>query len=86
MVTRAVGAPRRSSSAFVATVMPCAKAPSAPGSRPDASTAATTPRDWSSGVDGTLATTTPSGPTAARSVNVPPTSTPSRYPAIDGGW
>src|SRR5947209_7589455 len=40
------------------------------------------PNDWSSGVDGTLATRNPplSGSSASRSVNVPPTSTPICHP------
>ena len=38
-----------------------------------------TPTDWSSGVVGVLSSTTsPSGVTQMRSVNVPPTSTPTR--------
>ena len=52
MVTSAVRAPRRSSSALVATVMPCANAVTSPAST--ASSARITPSDWSSGVLGTL--------------------------------
>src|SRR5215467_8938308 len=69
VVTRATGAPRRSSTALVATVVPWA-------SRSGRSAAARAPamaRDGSSGVDSTL----PTRPAAStRSVNVPPVSTP----------
>ena len=56
VATSAVRAARPSSSAFVATVMPCANAVTSPGARPARasapSTAAITPADWSSGVVG----------------------------------
>ena len=80
MVTSAVRAPRRSSRALVATVIPWAKASSAEASRSAASTLAITPSDWSRGVDGTLAVTSRPSTTATRSVKVPPTSTPRRAP------
>ena len=77
----AVRAPRPCSSAFVATVMPCANPVTSPGSAParasTAPTAASTPRASSAGVVGTLTECmTPSSPTSTASVNVPPTSTP----------
>jgi hypothetical protein len=43
--------------------------------------AAITPADWSAGVDGTFATCSVPSTIATRSVNVPPTSTPTRAPA-----
>ncbi len=64
----------------MATVIPCANAATCRGSIPPAATAASTPADWSAGVEGTFAVRTPSGDTATRSVNVPPTSTPRRIP------
>ena len=78
VVTSAVRAPRRSRRAFVATVIPWANAAISP--RSAASTTAMTPSDWSSGVDGTFAVTTRPSTSAARSVNVPPTSTPRAAP------
>ena len=45
---------------------------------PEASTAFITPSDWSRGVDGTFAVISVPSERATRSVNVPPTSTPSR--------
>ncbi len=74
VATSATRAPRRSKSALVATVVPCARTPT----RPRASTASiarSTARAGSSGVDATLATR-PSCVTT--SVNVPPLSIPSR--------
>ena len=67
-------APRRSSSALVATVVPCASTSTARRRRAAPSTRATA-RAGSSGVDGTLATRPSS---ATTSVNVPPLSIPSR--------
>ena len=59
MAISAVAAPRSSSRAFVPTVIPCAKASidegSAPARASAASTAASTPSDWSSGVVGAFA-------------------------------
>ena len=77
MVTRAVRAPRRSSNALVATVEPWAKTPTLSASRSAAVTARSTPRAWSDGVDGVFAVTRAPSTSATRSVNVPPTSTPS---------
>ncbi len=80
VVTSAVRATLRVSRALVATVEPCTKCVTSPGSTPArASTsraAATTPSSWLA-VLSTLAVTMPSGPTSTASVNVPPTSTPS---------
>src|SRR4051812_29464561 len=81
VATSAVRAPLPSSSALVATVMPCANVSTSCGSRcarsSAARTASITPRDWSSGVLGALAVTRrPSSSARTASVNVPPTSTP----------
>src|ERR671913_749438 len=78
VVTSAVRAPRRSSRAFVATVMPWASAARAPASTPEAPMAFITPTDWSCGVEGTFAVTSVPSERTTRSVNVPPTSTPRR--------
>src|SRR3954466_5318060 len=69
----AVRAPRRSSSAFVATVVPCANrsTPTAPTAR----AAASTDSSWRSAV-GTFAVRTVAPSRRTASVNVPPTSTP----------
>jgi hypothetical protein len=80
VATKAVRATVPSSSALVATVMPCAKASTSPACAPASwsarSTAAMTPRDWSSGVVGALAVCTTPSATRTASVKVPPTSTP----------
>src|SRR3954447_21759258 len=70
---KAVRAPRRSSSAFVATVVPWANrsTPDAPTARAAASTDSSCRR-----AVGTLAVRTTSPSTSTASVNVPPTSTP----------
>src|SRR5581483_8757069 len=81
VVSSAVRAPRRSSRAFVATVVPWAKTATSPPSTPTPSRADRTPTDWSLVVDGTFATRSSPLTTATRSVNVPPTSTPIREPA-----
>src|SRR5215212_403801 len=60
--------------------MPWARATTTPASISEASMAFITPSDWSLGVEGTLAVTTLPSPSATRSVNVPPTSTPRRMP------
>src|SRR4051794_9064420 len=75
-VTSATRAPRRSSRALVATVVPWAKTVGRadPAGR-TAAAPARTASPGSSGVDGSLATD-PSSPTT--SVNVPPVSTPMR--------
>src|SRR5918998_787790 len=86
VVMRAVLAPLRSRRAFVATVMPWARATTAPASTCEASIAFITPSDWSPGVDGTLAVRIPPSPSATRSVNVPPTSTPSRRSSTGSSW
>ena len=81
MVTSAVRARRRSSSALVATVEPCTKCVTSPGSTPARSStsraAATTPSSWPA-VLSTLAVTMRSAETSTASVNVPPTSMPER--------
>ncbi len=65
----------------MATVVPCANAATSSGSAPSAAQPASTPSDWSRGVEGTLAMRIrPSGATATTSVKVPPTSTPSLMP------
>src|SRR5262245_47797276 len=83
-VTKATDAPRRSRSALVATVVPCARK-SGRAATPGGVASTMAPRmarTGSPGVDSTLATS-PSAVT--RSVNVPPVSTPTRtaraYPA-----
>src|SRR6266550_7969738 len=70
VVTKTVRAPLRSRIAFVATVVPCAM-PTAPSS----CIPWTTARDGSR-VDGTFAVTTSRPRNPTKSVNVPPTSTP----------
>jgi hypothetical protein len=71
-------APLRSSTAFVATVVPWTSAATAARSVLSTASPSMKPTDWSSGVEGTLATrnTPRSGSSASRSVNVPPTSAP----------
>ena len=65
VASSAVRAPRSSSSALVATVMPWPKLATSGGSTParssTSSTAAITPCDWSAGVVGTFAVKTPVG-------------------------
>ena len=84
VATNAVRAPRPSSSALVATVIPCASSSTASGLAPARSSttsiAAMTPCDWSAGVVGALAVCTPPDATSTASVNVPPTSTPTSMP------
>src|SRR5262252_6146118 len=94
VVSRPTVAPLRSSSAFVATVVPCTirsvrasrpvrSVPHSAASRPSPSIK---PSDWSRGVDAHFAMTTrPPSSTAARSVNVPPTSIPIRHIALNFG-
>jgi hypothetical protein len=79
---RAVRAPILSSRAFVATVMPCARALTEPASMPAALVAFMTPTDWSCGVEGTFTVVMRPSVSATRSVNVPPTSTPRRTPSV----
>jgi hypothetical protein len=71
--TNAVRAPRRSSSAFVATVVPCAKRTTF--SAPTARAAASTESSCRTAV-GTFAVRTRPPSRSTASVNVPPTSTP----------
>ena len=71
--TNAVRAPLRSSSAFVATVVPCVKR-STPAA-PTACAAATTDSSWRAAV-GTFAVRSSPSSRRTASVNVPPTSTP----------
>ena len=82
-----MGAPLISIMVLSAVVVPWTKASRAPQkalvSRPKAlascSMPVSTPSDWSAGVVGVLSrTTSPSGVMQIRSVNVPPTSTPTR--------
>ena len=74
-VNSSVRAPRRSSRALVATVVPCSRS-----ARASAGTAAPapaiTPSLWSWGVDGTFPTVMAAPSHMATSVNVPPTSIP----------
>ncbi len=69
----------------MATVVPCSTWPISAGSTPASaqtlSMPASTPTDWSAGVEGVLArwVAPVSSSMSKRSVNVPPTSTPSRY-------
>src|SRR4030095_9634062 len=86
-------APLRSSSALVATVVPCTmrsvRASSVSRERPSSAASApspsTRPAEVSSGVDALFAITTcPLASTAATSVNVPPTSIPIRYMRVPG--
>ena len=82
VVTSAVFAPLRSSSVLVAMVVPCTKTPIAAASMPSAPSAFSTPRHCRPGSEGTLAESS-CWVFASRqrmSVNVPPTSTPMRYP------
>ncbi len=76
----AVRAPRPSSSALVATVIPWENSATALASAParssTARTAARTPSDWSSGVVGALAVIRRPSTASTASVKVPPTSTP----------
>src|SRR3954447_25318486 len=78
-------APLDSSTALVATVVPWTTLPRSPGAMPAASqirrTPVSTPRDGSDGVEGVFTRHCRWSPssTRKRSVNVPPTSTPSRY-------
>src|SRR5262249_37177884 len=80
VVMSPVTAPLRSSSAFVAVVVPWTTIWSWPGVASVPASAARTPSAWLRGVVGTLATRT--APVASssktRSVKVPPTSTPTR--------
>ena len=82
VATRAVLAPRRSSTAFVATVVPKMKRPMREGSTPwrsrRRSTPASTARAGSSGTEGTLkvAISPVRAFSATKSVKVPPVSTP----------
>src|SRR2546425_11466076 len=101
VVTSTTRAPRRSSRALVAMVVPCtsrsiteSRVPppatvreSFRASRvPSRSTARNIPTVGSSGVVVTLRTSSvPSAPSATRSVNVPPTSTPTLIPTSDCG-
>src|SRR2546421_960387 len=89
VVTRPVTAPRRSSTALVATVVPWAT--SEGEAAPALSSACRRPRSkpslWSSGVVGTLQTAREPPRTMTTSVNVPPTSMPTlgRSPGRAGG-
>src|ERR1700742_815563 len=78
VATKATSAPLRSSTALVATVEPWPRSSILPMSMPDAVSAAKAPTSGDFGVLGTLVTTTRPPSTATRSVNVPPTSTPTR--------
>ena len=78
VVTKATLAPFLSSTALVAIVEPWARSSIAPMSSPAATSALKAPSSGALGTEGTLVTVIPSGPIATRSVNVPPTSTPTR--------
>ena len=78
VVTKAVGKPLRSSTALVATVEPCARSSIDEMAMPLATRALKAPSSGARGTLGTLVTRMPSGPMATRSVNVPPTSMPTR--------
>ena len=85
VVRYSTSAPRRCSTALVATVVPCTmRSIAAPGTAALSSTLSSAP-NGASGVDGALATRTePSAPIATRSVNVPPVSMPTASaPAAD---
>src|SRR5437667_1364957 len=93
VVTSTSRAPRRSSSALVAMVVPCTSSSTAfacpPSPRPMVSIARNMPTEGSCGVVTTLRTSiAPSCATATRSVNVPPTSTPTLKapPPQRGTW
>ena len=79
--------PFRSSTALVATVVPCASCVRAPGSTPSAARRSTAASAASPGFAGVLGTLNTRGGRPSRthttSVNVPPTSTPIRDPARD---
>src|SRR5687768_6034656 len=80
VVTNATGSPARWSSALVATVDPCtSRAPSRGFARV---TASMTARWNAGGVEGTLTTRRAPDSNATRSVNVPPTSTPTIVAAV----
>ena len=85
VVMRPTRAPLPSSTAFVATVVPCMMLPRSPGVMPAVSqmraTPLSTPWEGSLGVDGvfTRCCVPSSSLTRKRSVKVPPTSTPRRY-------
>ena len=80
VASSAVRATFPSSSAFVPTVIPwtnrSTSSARAPARSSAACTASSTPSDWSSGVVGAFAVTSPSGVASTASVKVPPTSTP----------
>src|SRR5881396_951768 len=93
VVTSTSRAPRRSSSALVAMVVPCTSSSTAfacpPSPHPMVSIARNMPTEGSCGVVTTLRTSiAPSCATATRSVNVPPTSTPTLKapPPQRGTW
>ena len=77
VVTTAVSAPRSSSTAFVATVVPCTTS-SAP---PSDCTASTTARSYAGGVESTFVNVRRPPSLTTTSVNVPPTSAPTRVTA-----
>ena len=80
-VTRTASrAPSRSSAVLVATVVPCTMRPSLLASTPRRLIPARMPSDWLRGVEGVFKTRSlpPAGSNSTRSVNVPPTSTPSQ--------
>src|SRR5262245_15268424 len=80
-VTRTASrAPVRSSAVLVATIRHCTRRSKAFGWTPSRTMPASTPADWLAGVDGvfTMRSLPASGSNSTRSVNVPPTSTPSQ--------
>lgn len=79
MVTSAVGAPERSVTALITTVVPCTSMPMLAAGTPDCASAVSTPSSSRPGVVSALARTTfPSLPQATRSVKVPPMSMAAR--------
>ena len=78
VVTKPVRAPRRSSRALVATVVPCTSNCNAPGATPARSSAASTARSGADRSDSTLTARVDASAVSytIRSVKVPPTSMP----------
>ena len=85
VVMSPVGTPRRWIAALVVTVVPCPKRSTSASGMAIASTPVRTARDRSAGVERNFATRIPSGPSATKSVNVPPVSTPTRIIALPSG-
>ncbi len=86
VVTKATAAPLRSRIALVATVEPWTRSVTAAGSMPAAASEANAPSSGLAGVLGTFTTSTRVPSTATRSVNVPPTSIPTRMLRSPSSW